>query len=969
MLSSGNPNADNSALPIWSTLIRPWWQRIAFRLILLLLAVSILPPLTLGILAMRSARVAQEREVWDGNTALARWGVDKVKSYLANIEEDMRLIVEVGNLQAVDPVAAKPLLLFLLSFSEDVKELSLLDATGRERVKVAEGTLVTADDLKNRAETPTFRVPLGGETYVGPVRTSEFSEPFVTIAVPIRNLVENRIVGVLAAEVNLKRLWDDMLSFKVGKSGYLYLVNEAGQPLAHPDFSLVLARKDLRAAVAVRRFLAGEDDPIPGASLEYPNYQGIQVVGVHARIPKLGWAVIVEQPSAEAFANVKRMKVETWLVLVNAVIVTLVVTLLSARSFTRPLAELADGARRFGAGEFAHRIPIRSRDEIAAVADGFNAMADRLQESFQHLRILLETSAMTSASLELEQVLTAALHQMDHLAGWPHSGIVLLEAPPDGRPRLTATIRTLEASRGGYSVDVTPEAFPHLWRALAQGKLVSVGDFAALAGSDERTLWTSPNLQAMVLVPLLSKGVTLGALWIGRTTPGPLSEDEALLAQTMANHVAIAIENARLHGAAVRRGEQLEALLRASRTVMVGLDLREILDRILDEAARISGAPHVKVLLLDKDVGRLRVGALKGSAMPPGFSFPIGLGSSGIVAQTGEPLFMADAQNDPRSIFAERDREIGIVTYLGLPIKRGNDVLGVLTFNTTVPHQYTPDEMAYLASFADQAAIAIDNARLYDALRRTSAELESRVEERTRELRDAHEELVRTERLALIGQLAGGVGHELRNPLGGIGNAVYYLRMRLGEGTDPKIQKHLGILDAEVRRANKIVTDLLDFSRVKEPTRAPAQLNAIVTDILGRQPEAPAITVECTLADALPPVLVDADQVGQVLLNLILNAIEAMPTGGALTIQTEATTETVVARVIDSGTGIPPGNLEKIFQPLFTTKTKGIGLGLAVSRRLTEANGGTLTVESRPGQGSTFTVTFPRKGDEPSDRT
>jgi signal transduction histidine kinase len=116
-------------------------------------------------------------------------------------------------------------------------------------------------------------------------------------------------------------------------------------------------------------------------------------------------------------------------------------------------------------------------------------------------------------------------------------------------------------------------------------------------------------------------------------------------------------------------------------------------------------------------------------------------------------------------------------------------------------------------------------------------------------------------------------------------------------------------------------------------------------------------------------VQVDADQVGQVLLNLILNAIEAMPTGGALTIQTEATTEAVVARVTDSGAGIPPGNLEKIFQPLFTTKTKGIGLGLAVSRRLTEANGGTLTVESRPGQGSTFTVTFPRKGDEPSDRT
>jgi signal transduction histidine kinase len=525
------------------------------------------------------------------------------------------------------------------------------------------------------------------------------------------------------------------------------------------------------------------------------------------------------------------------------------------------------------------------------------------------------------------------------------------------------------ASGGGYSVDVTPEAFPYLWQALTQGKLVSIGDFAALAGSGERMLWAPRNLQAMVLVPLLSKGAILGALWMGRTAAGPLSEDEVVLAQTMGNHVAIAIENARLHEATVRRGGQLEALLRASRTVMAGLDLREILDRILGEAARISGAPHVKVLLLDKDTGKLRVGALKGSAMPPDFSFPVGLGSSGIVAQTGEPLFMADAQTDPRSIFAERDRELGIVTYLGLPIKRGNDVLGVLTFNTTAPHQYTSDEINYLASFADQAAIAIDNARLYDALRRTSAELESRVEERTRELRDAHEELVRSERLALIGQLAGGVGHELRNPLGGIGNAVYYLRMRLGDGEDPKVRKHLEILDAEVRRANKIVTDLLDFSRVKEPSRAPAQINAVITDILGRQREVPAITIDCQLADALPPVLVDADQVGQVFLNLILNAIDAMPTGGTLTIQTEATTDAVLARVIDSGTGIAPENLEKIFQPLFTTKTKGIGLGLAVSRRLAEANGGTLTVASRPGHGATFIVAFPRQGDKSSVQT
>jgi signal transduction histidine kinase len=174
-----------------------------------------------------------------------------------------------------------------------------------------------------------------------------------------------------------------------------------------------------------------------------------------------------------------------------------------------------------------------------------------------------------------------------------------------------------------------------------------------------------------------------------------------------------------------------------------------------------------------------------------------------------------------------------------------------------------------------------------------------------------------------------------------------------------KVHKHLAILETEVRRANKIVTDLLDFSRVKQPSRAPAQLNAIIRDILARQPQPSSLKRELDLIESLPPILVDPDQVGQVVQNLVINAIEAMPDGGTLTIRTWSTSDAVVASVSDTGIGIPPENLEKIFQPLFSTKTKGIGLGLAVSRRLIDANGGALSVESQVGKGSTFTAIFP----------
>ncbi|HTU02543.1 MAG TPA: cache domain-containing protein, partial [Candidatus Sulfotelmatobacter sp.] len=356
------------AVPWLRAARQAWWQRIGFRLTLLVLLVCTLPPLMLGILAMRSARVAQEREIREQHAMLAAWGVDKVRSYLGGITEDMHLAIQLCDLQTMDVTAARPYLAYLLSFIEDVKQVTLIDDRGQERIKLAENALFTDEDLQSQASTDMFQAAMRGEHYTGPVRTSAFSEPFVTVALPIRRLEEDRVVGVLAAEINLKRLWDEMLSFKVGQSGYLYVVNGEGQLIAHPDFSLVLARRDVSKIGAVRRFLQGLDDTVPGPNPEYLNYQGVPVVGVQAAIPKLGWGVIVEQPSTEAFANVNRMKIETTLILLNAMAVTLVLAFIAAQNLTKPLAELAQGARLLGAGNFAHRIPVRSADEIGEVA-------------------------------------------------------------------------------------------------------------------------------------------------------------------------------------------------------------------------------------------------------------------------------------------------------------------------------------------------------------------------------------------------------------------------------------------------------------------------------------------------------------------------------------------------------------------------------------------------------------------------
>jgi len=236
------------------------------------------------------------------------------------------------------------------------------------------------------------------------------------------------------------------------------------------------------------------------------------------------------------------------------------------------------------------------------------------------------------------------------------------------------------------------------------------------------------------------------------------------------------------------------------------------------------------------------------------------------------------------------------------------------------------------------------------------------LEEKTRELETAQEELVRKERLAILGQLAGGVSHELRNPLGVMKNSVYYLKMVLPE--DERVRKHLGIMEREVTTATRIVSDLLDFARAKPPSQAPTDLSELVREVLDRTPLAENVEVVARLAPDLPPVAVDALQVQQVLGNLITNGAQAMPEGGTLTIETARAEGGARVAVSDTGVGIAPENLEKIFQPLFTTKAKGIGLGLAVAQGLAEANGGTISVESAVGRGSRFLVVFPQKTKE-----
>lgn len=251
--------------------------------------------------------------------------------------------------------------------------------------------------------------------------------------------------------------------------------------------------------------------------------------------------------------------------------------------------------------------------------------------------------------------------------------------------------------------------------------------------------------------------------------------------------------------------------------------------------------------------------------------------------------------------------------------------------------------------------------------------LETKVAERTTQLKAAHQKLLQADRLASLGQLAASVAHEINNPVSGVLNLSMLVERILAGGQIPagreaEVRKYLGQISAETARVGRIVSDLLAFSRRSKPQRSPSDLNRIVrmtVGLIGHKLKLINVEPRLELQDELPPVECDASQIQQVVLNLVMNAAEAMQAkqGGTLTVSTRLTAQrdAVELKVEDTGEGITPENLAKIFDPFFTTKPegKGVGLGLAVLYGIVKAHDGEVEVSSRRDVGTTFTVTLP----------
>jgi two-component system NtrC family sensor kinase len=399
---------------------------------------------------------------------------------------------------------------------------------------------------------------------------------------------------------------------------------------------------------------------------------------------------------------------------------------------------------------------------------------------------------------------------------------------------------------------------------------------------------------------------------------------------------------------------ELATLNEINKAITSSLDLDQILSQTMHGIRVILHVEASSLLLLDETSGLLEFKKiLSGNQEQMAeFKLKLGEGIAGHVVRDGKPLLVLDTQNDPR--FCPRiDEAIGFVTRSALcvPLKVKDKIIGAIEVINKLDGQFDEKDLWLLNYMAGSVAIALENVRLYTEL-----------SDFTRELEKSHAQLVQAEKLAAMGRLAASIAHEINNPLQAIHNCLHLtLKKRLNE---EKKTRYLGMAQEEVERLITIVQRMLEFYRPSREGMAPTNVHTIIENVLAlssKRLQHGKITVTKKLAPNLPTINAVSDQLKQVFLNIVINAIEAMQQGGKLCIETKLSEDGdwLSVAFTDTGLGLSEKEQENIFEPFFTTKVTGTGLGLSVSYGIVERHGGRIEVQSELSEGATFTVYLP----------
>ena len=529
--------------------------------------------------------------------------------------------------------------------------------------------------------------------------------------------------------------------------------------------------------------------------------------------------------------------------------------------------------------------------------------------------------------------------------------------------------------------------------AFETGMPIRIGDLRKA----QRFYPIRPNLCSELAVPLKYRGKLIGVLVLVSEEPNAFSSQDEQLLIVIASHMAGLFDNVRLNEEMRERASkladsvrQLQAVRDTSLDITGDLEITTLLKRVANRARDLVGARGAELGLFipEEGVVRIVVSETPWENMTSN-NIPLMAGVAGRIAAFGEPIVVAD-YNKWQGRLLPDDQAI-FKTVAGVPLKFKGDVIGTLTVLDDRPEkEFKEDDVKLLELIAPQAAISIRNAGLYQEL-----------QERIKAQQLAETRLIRSARLAAVGEMAAGIAHELNNPLTTV---TGFVELALSElPNDSPIRSDLDLVLEEAYRARGVVRRLLDFSRPVDDQRIKTDVNELIEQVLplvSHLASTGGISINTELQSSLPWILLDPNQIKQVLLNIIHNAFYAMPKGGKLSIKTmiklheqayenpdaqqtvkkhlfdetdsstvdhEAHSNTtrsnewISIAITDTGEGILPENLERIFDPFFSTRPsgKGTGLGLSVSYGIISSHNGFIEVASQINQGSCFTIYLP----------
>jgi signal transduction histidine kinase len=462
---------------------------------------------------------------------------------------------------------------------------------------------------------------------------------------------------------------------------------------------------------------------------------------------------------------------------------------------------------------------------------------------------------------------------------------------------------------------------------------------------------------AHACIPLRMEAASSGVLNVAARPGEQFSDDELRFLETLGHQVCLAMERARHLQAERLRNQEARALAAINKAIGGSLDRDAVLTAVGETARELLAADRVHIFL-GSDSRRLEVAHLSGLANPAlrvGQALDlVGEGSTLMLRALAERrvLFVEDWATDARVNQALSQRwsaASGVV----VPLKAGERILGLLILTCSGARRWTEEQVDVAEALGAQASVTIENARLYEEARQAY-----------RELKEAQARIIQSEKMAVVGTFASGLAHEVRNPLNSINLQLSILERRLGRmdpGASAELRDLTGVIREEITRLDGLVGDFLQFSRTNRVQHQPRDLDVLIDEVVRLlRPEARAGQVTLRrqrIGDPMPQLRIDTERMKQVVMNLVRNAIEAMPEGGAVTVESGLVHGRAQFVVKDEGPGVPT-DLD-VFQLFVTTKPKGTGLGLSIAQQVVLEHGGEIIARNEAGKGASFVVSLP----------